>query len=107
MNIWKPPGIDEEPRTKLTHWQAYLVKGGFGPEGGDTIHFCGWTGWTGRVCSAVQSYDKESHCGITQSGRIYELSGEPCFNIDALYVWYCWLANANNPETVNISDQYV
>jgi hypothetical protein len=103
-SLWRPPSVDDEPRTLLSQWQAYEVKK---PDGsGWDLHFYGNTGREGRVCSAVQSYDKESHCGITRSGRIYELSGYSGYNSDALYVWNNWLAIYKNPEIRCVTEQY-
>lgn len=102
--IWKPASITEEPETILTKWQVYKVEN---PNGsGWDIHFHGWTGWEGRVCSAVQEFDKETMRGRTRSGRIYELKGSPGLNGDAEYTWHRWLNIYGNPKTENITEEY-
>ena len=83
LSIWKVKDISDEPETFLTQWSVWKVDD-------ETIHFVGWAGYEGRVCSAVQSYDPKTKCGITKSGRIYKLQGEPGHNWDALHVWDAW-----------------
>lgn len=82
-SIWKVKDITDEPETILTQWSVWKVDD-------ETIHFVGWAGYEGRVCSAVQSYDPKTKCGITKSGRIYKLQGAPGNNLDALHVWDAW-----------------
>lgn len=87
-SIWRPASVTQEPNTKLTQWRVYqaidftLV----------STHFVGYAGYAGRVCSAIQSYDKRTKCGITKSGRIYELVGPSGYNQDAMYVFSDWCA---------------
>jgi len=102
--VWKPASVEDEPRTILSRFQVYKVKN---PKTNNwDIHFAGWCG-EGRVCSAVQSFDKATRCGITRSGRVYQLSGDPGMNMDAMYVWGNWLAIYGNPEHECITEEYL
>lgn len=105
-SVWKPADVTQEPHTRLTQWQVHLVKGKLSEEGGDTIHFMGHTGYEGRVCSPVQTYDKTTRRGVTKSGRIYELVGHPGHNGDAFHVWATWLSMMGNPEVEIVTEQY-
>jgi hypothetical protein len=100
--VWKVSDVKDEPESRMTSWRAFLVKGQ-----PDTVHFVGFAGYEGRVCSAVQSYDKTTHRGITQSRRIYELLGHPGYNSDAEWVWHKWLDKLGNPVYTEISEQFV
>lgn len=107
-SLWKPVSVTDEPETRLQQWQVYQVKANL-QNLGDTIHFVGHTGgWhgEGRVCSPVLQYDKDTHRGVTKSGRIYELDGPPGFNSDAMYVWNRWLGMMGDPEFVEVTNQY-
>lgn len=98
-SVWRPTNVAIEPDTKLTQWQAHRVTT---PDGISTTHFMGYTGFEGRVCSAVQAYDPKTRKGITKSGRVYELLGPPGFNRDALYVFSIWCDRF--PETTKFED---
>ena len=102
--VHKVAPISQEPCTVLTQWQVFEVKNPSGK--GWDIHFVGYAGYEGRVCSAVQSFDKTTMQGVTRSGRIYKLSGDSGVNLDAQYVWGRWLAMYGNPEVREITDQY-
>jgi hypothetical protein len=107
MGLWKPPSREDEPRTKLFQWQVYEVKN---PKGtGWDVHFSGnidGCGGEGRVCSAIQKFDNKTMCGVSQSGRIYELIGDPGYSSNGSYVWSRWLAAYSNIEHRNITYKY-
>jgi hypothetical protein len=103
ISIWKPASVTQEPETKLTQWQVYKVKA----LGEETIHFNGYARYEGRVCSAVQEFDKTTMRGRTKSGRIYELVGEPGRNRDAEYVWNDWIGRIRDHEITCITEEYI
>lgn len=84
LSIWKPASVDQEPECLLYDWRVMKVEGSY-------IHFIGYNGYEGRVCSAVQTYDPTKKRGVTRSGRVYELVGQSGYNSDAQYVWCRWL----------------
>jgi hypothetical protein len=46
----------------------------------------------GRVSTAVVGLDVSLQVAVTQSGRIYQLSGPPGYSADGQYVWDRWRA---------------
>lgn len=98
-SIWQAASVTAEPETQLTQWQIFLVNS-------KDIHFVGYTGYEGRVCSAVQTFDPTTCKGVTRSGRIYELVGPPGFNRDAMYVWNRWLEINGDPTVEDVTDTY-
>lgn len=106
QSIWKPASVTQEPETRLTQWRVMKVSADFNTHK-DTIHFVGYTGYEGRVCSAVQTYDPITKRGITKSGRVYELVGDSGFNGDAIHVWNVWFARVGTTAKVeDITDTY-
>lgn len=108
--IYRPADVDVEPEIVLTRWRAYNVKTNVDGEG-NTVHFVGLDRGTGRICSPVQSFNKEERTAITRSGRKYFLEGEPAnegdYHSDGNYVFSHWLARLGNPEVKDITDEYV
>jgi hypothetical protein len=87
MNIWSATPVDEVPELRLRDWSVYECKGA------GTRHFVGYnmTECEGRVSSAIQQFDPATRRGVTESGRVYELVGQPGHDADADYVWQRWL----------------
>lgn len=100
-SIWKPASVDQEPECRLYDWRVMKV-------GGSYIHFVGYNGYEGRVCSAVQTYDPTTKRGITRSGRVYELVGQSGHNRDAQYVWARWLElnGLTKEDAQDVSSEY-
>lgn len=104
-SIWRPCSVEQEPETILTQWRVFEVAGDFDSVP-TTIHFVGYAGYEGRVCSPVQTYDPTTRRGITRSGRVYELSGPSGWNSDADYVFRRWLLRNGSPKAVEVTDKY-
>ena len=106
-SVWHPADVTIEPDTELTQWQVHKVTT---DDGLSTVHFMGSTGGRygeGRVCSAILAYDTKTKKGVTKSGRVYELIGDPGYSKDAMYVFNIWCNRF--PETTvfeDITDQY-
>ncbi len=107
-SVWRPADVTIEPDTKLTQWQVHKVS--TTDDNLSTVHFMGYTGGRygeGRVCSAILEYDAKTKKGVTKSGRVYELVGDPGFNKDAMYVFNIWCARFPIPTIFeDITDQY-
>ncbi len=103
-SIWRPSSVQVEPQTTLTGWRVYEVDGG--NDYPITIHFVGWAGYEGRVCSPIQEYDPTTKRGITRSGRVYELKGSSGHNRDAAYVWGVWCDRNNIVDVKDITHEY-
>ena len=104
-SIWRPLSVSQEPETRLTNWAVFSVE----LAGGEpTIHFAGYAGYEGRVCSPVQQYDPTTRRGVTSSGRVYELTeGHAGLNGDAAYVWANWLRINGDPKFTDVTAEYV
>jgi len=85
MPIWTSHSVSAEPEIVLIRWRVLETKNG-------DRHFVGARAddLTGRVSSTIVQFDAQRRSGVTLSGRIYELSGEPGLNLDADYVWDMW-----------------
>lgn len=88
MTVWKTIPVTEQPELILHCWAVFEdVKT-------KARHFNGYSyeNREGRVSSMILSFDPTTMRGVTRSGRVYELSGEPGQNGDAIYVMNRWLA---------------
>ncbi len=76
----------EEPEVTLVRWQVMEIEAG-------TRHFVGYNLRLreGRVSSPIQTFDPKRLTGMTRSGRIYKLIGEPDVDPDAECTWYGWM----------------
>ena len=86
MPIWTATPIEQTPELSLARWTIREVQ----PR--NTRHLVGYnlTEQEGRVSSHITGYDAERHRVTTESGRVYELVGDPGYNDDAEYVWESW-----------------
>jgi hypothetical protein len=84
--VWKTTSVTETPELNLSQWCVYEI------DDNKDRHFVGYneTEGEGRVSSKIVQFDKESMRGITASGRVYQLVGNPGRNGDAAYVWARW-----------------
>jgi len=80
--------INTQPDFTLDAWRVFEVPFD-GPHKPWTRHFIGFRreGCKGQVSSPVEVFDHVSRCGVTRSGRVYHLAGEPGMNGDAFAVW--------------------
>jgi len=82
MPIWSAASVNNQPQVQLTNWTIKKMK-----EGnffiGDEVGMRG----SGRVSTAIVTYDETTKKGVTQSGRVYELLGNEGHSSDGEYVW--------------------
>jgi hypothetical protein len=85
MPIWKIAPVNDEPGVSLLQWSILETNDG-------TRHFVGADerDSTGRVSSQVVMFDRLTLRGQTQSGRVYQLIGQPGWSSNAEYVWKHW-----------------
>jgi hypothetical protein len=78
--IWKTAPVTEEPEILLSQWVIkHMVEGDF---------FVGThVGRSGRVSTAIKTFDKDKLRGVTASGRVYELVGPGGYSSNGEYVW--------------------
>lgn len=90
--IWRCAPVAETPSVLIEDWAVYEVQ--LANEAHRTRHFVGTRldrGRTGRVSSAIVTFDPLKQCGVTESGRVYELIGRGRGPMpDAEYVWNAW-----------------
>ena len=88
--VWKCRPVDERPEIILTYWHVFEVTLPGRTE--RTRHFAGQniTDHEGRASSAITIFDAATGCGITESGRVYQLQGRTGFTGDGEYTWNRW-----------------
>lgn len=89
--LWKTTPVSEQPSLTLRDWAIFEVEDADGPAKASR-HFAGYVNENGegRASSEIVTFDKISRRGVTASGRVYELVGEPGLTGDAQYVWDGW-----------------
>jgi len=107
MTIWKTTPITEAPEINLTSWKIFEVSSELWPK--VTRHFVGYnsTNKEGRVSSEIITFDAAEAKGVTNSGRVYRLSGRPGFNLDAEYVWNFWKSINKITQVTDITNDIV
>jgi len=107
MTIWKVKPIDQAPEIELEQWQILEVTSPYWV--GATRHFVGYNtaDREGRVSSAIAQFDKTKMQGITHSGRVYKLLGQPTWNKDAEYVWCSWCSVNLVESQQNITKEFI
>lgn len=78
-SIWKVAPVDAQPSITLTRWSIRHTN--------DGDYFVGFHNGAGRVSTKVVTFDDETKKGVTESGRVYQLSGEPGISGDAEHTW--------------------
>ena len=98
MSVWKASSIEQTPSVTLSRWRIYEVTTPYMDY--PTRHFVGYneTEREGRASSDIQEFDPATMQGLTRSGRVYKLTGEPGTDRDAAYVWDRW-KQINEVET--------
>ena len=92
-NIWSASSVQSEPQKWLDNWQVYkTVKARIQPELFG-YHLVGYDirGGHGAVSSKIDKFDPVTMCGVTRSGRVYQLLGMPGVNQDAQYTLSGWI----------------
>ncbi|MBT1076558.1 hypothetical protein [Geobacter grbiciae] len=59
-----------------------------------------------RISTPITSFNAETAEGVTKSGRIYKLVGNPGFDADADWVWSN-VARAQGFTTKDVTEEYV
>ena len=86
------PSVTAQPDITLLNWWVVEVSGYLGQKDRRTRHFVGWNMFDaeGRASTPIVAFDPVTRQGRTESGRVYELRGDPGYNADADYVWQRW-----------------
>lgn len=103
MTVWVTSRVATVPRVRLGSWRVFQVATG-------SRHFAGENldKGTGRVSTAVVTYDGSTHRGLTESGRVYELVGPPADepHADATYVWQAWCVLHEVRAWLDVTHEY-
>jgi hypothetical protein len=91
--VWRCSPVAEKPEVYLEDWAVYEVKLPWNEY--RTRHFAGTKierrGGSGRVSTAIVSFDPATRRGVTESGRVYELVKQRSgLMLDADYTWNHW-----------------
>ena len=78
-SVWKVAPVSQAPSITLTNWSIRHAT--------DGDHFVGTADYYGRVSTPIVTFDEATKKGITTSGRIYQLVGEPGHSGDAEHTW--------------------
>ena len=103
LPLWIPPTIADQPGVALTGWGVFKVC--LPKIGCPTAHMVGYNerSGEGRVSSPLTKFDSKSRCGVTSSGRVYRLVGEPGLGGEASYVWDRWMSIWDSSEVRELS----
>ena len=87
---WAIVSIELTPSVVLESWHVFEVQPPGRPS--RTRHFAGCTGWqrTGRVSNAIREIDPDAHRGLTEHGRVYQLTRRSGFTPEGEYTWRRW-----------------
>lgn len=107
-NIWGGAPVEAEPQKWLEAWQVFKVVKANGFEDRFGLHFVGRNSLenNGAVSSKIESFDPVTMRGITSSGRIYQLVGQPGSCDDAQYVFGNW-CRFNRVEVENATEEFI
>ena len=95
---------ESETKVQMSMWSVRKVSSPLLEE--TTQHLVGVVDGLGRVCSPIQEFDCETMTVTTQSGKLYELVGEPGLDMDAAYVFANWCRMNGVTEVTDVTDQY-
>ena len=99
MPLWTFGTVESEPQVRLSEWTLREVRYLDGAIS-RTHHLVGCDHYdgSGRVSSAIASFDVLSRRASTRRGRVYELRGRSGSSSNAEYVWGLW-CRINGVET--------
>ena len=111
-NIWPQQAVSAEPEKYLAAWSIAKVtraaEDSSCKAGAGTFHFVGddLRHRNGAVSSAITRFNSITMCGVTESGRVYQLHGLPGYSGDADYVLRNW-ARGNKVEVEDATRAFI
>lgn len=98
--------VAQQPTTHLIRWQLFRVRR---LGGRATRHLIGHAvqDREGRVSSAIAKIDLQRNAMVTSSGRVYEIGGESCEDVDANWVFRTWLNHLNCSHATEITGAFL
>ncbi len=106
MPIYTVASALEEPEISISEWSVHEVSSN--DRSDKTQHLVGFIAsrGSGRVTSAIQSFDRDRMCIKTNSGRLYHLEGQPGSHPDVDYVWSHWKKLNDIQEELDVTSRY-
>jgi hypothetical protein len=100
MPFWTFGSVEEEPTVWLRSWKIVEVDA-------RTRHFVGADVYdgSGRVSTAIVTFDPAAKRGLTSSGRIYNLVSDPGNSWNADYVWTQWCEHTGVRSFVDVTQE--
>jgi hypothetical protein len=91
----------------LHTWQIYKVVEAKAHHEFFGYHFVGYDvrGYHGAVSSKIEQFDPVKMCGVTRSGRVYQLVGAPGVNADGQHTLAGWVL-ANEVVVEDATDEF-
>ena len=104
-HVWKVPPVEMVPRIKLYSWSIRECT----VNHTHSRHFVGYNlaDREGRVSSLIVEFDSNARCGITRSGRVYELVGDSGNNLDAEYTFNVWQHMCGVTKILDVTESMV
>lgn len=99
MAYWRCMPVSVEPEITLIEWRIMETECGERHFVGNRIGHS-----SGRVSSAIVTFDLERRVGVTISGRVYRLAGAPGQGSDADYVWSAWRVRNQVSSYADVTD---
>jgi hypothetical protein len=99
MAYWRCMPVSIEPEITLVEWRIMETERGQRHFVGNRIDRS-----SGRVSSAIVTFDPKRRVGITSSGRVYRLDGPPGKGSDADYVWSVWRVRNRVSSYADVTD---
>ncbi len=105
--LYDIPAQENGYATSIRHWSIKEVI--YGDSEHPTQHLVGYIleEGSGRVTSAIQSFDPENLIIQTRSGNQYLLDGESGWNKHAEYVWGRWKSINDARDEQDVTEQYL
>lgn len=102
-DVWPIASISVNPEISLSEWRVFEVK--LPNFAGRTRHFVGYSlgDRAGQVSSPIRQFDPNTMQGITESGRVYKLIGQPGWDVDAEHTWLRWKSICGVTREVNVT----
>ena len=99
--LTRPEG---ETRVVMKRWSVVDVSSSLTSE--TTSHLVGVVDGIGRVSSPIQWFYHDRMEAVTQSGKIYELHGEPGSNVDADWTFESWCRMHGINYAIDVTEEY-
>ena len=102
--LYQPPSPTDEPLTVMRDWNVYRLTDS---DGKVTDHLVGLSYLDGRVTTGIISSDHAKLRYTTESGRVYQLEGDPRHSSPGHYVFSRWLRVNGIAHQDNVTQSYV